>query len=383
MDISHPLPLLGGRSPADFMQRYWQRRPLLIRGAIPNIVPPATPAHIKRLAREDDVESRLIFQEDEGWQMECGPFARLPPAREAGWTLLVQGLNLHVDAAADLMAQFRFIPDARLDDVMVSIATNGGGVGPHFDSYDVFLLQGAGRRRWRIGKQKDLTLVPGAPLKLLQNFEPTEEFVLDAGDMLYLPPHYAHDGVAEGDDCMTLSIGFRSPSAAEMAQGMLELAAEDMGDAQAGARYRDPGLAPTGSPAQLPESLVEFAIEAASRVRFDAKLATRFLGRWLTEPKANVVFGEDEDAADLDLLNDWPTEGALVADRRTQILYRGKHAFINGEEIEIGATPLLKKLADRRRLDFATTPEHKVSDGEREQLADWLDAGWLRATGIA
>ncbi|QEI05592.1 cupin domain-containing protein [Pigmentiphaga aceris] len=378
MDISLPLPLLGGRSPADFMQRYWQRRPLLIRGAIPNIKPPASPAQIKRLAREDDVESRLIWQEADGWEMESGPFARLPPAREDGWTLLVQGLNLHVDAAADLMAQFRFIPDARLDDVMVSIATNGGGVGPHFDNYDVFLLQGAGRRRWRIGKQKDLSLVPGVPLKLLQNFQPTEEFVLEAGDMLYLPPHYAHDGIAEGDDCMTLSIGFRSPSAAEMAQGMLELAAEDMGDAQAGARYRDPGIAPTRNPAQMPDSLLDFAIDAASRVRFDAKLATRFLGRWLTEPKANVVFGEDEDAADLDLMSDWPTEGALVADRRTQMLYRGKLAFINGEEIESGATPLLKKLADQRRLDFANLPEDKVSEEEREQLADWLDAGWLR-----
>jgi 50S ribosomal protein L16 3-hydroxylase len=377
MDITHPLPLLGDRSPADFMQRYWQRRPLLIRGAIPGIVPPASLAQIKRLAREDDVESRLIWQEDAQWQMESGPFSRLPPAREAGWTLLVQGLNLHVDAAAELMTRFRFIPDARLDDVMVSVATDGGGVGPHFDNYDVFLLQGAGRRRWRIGKQKDLTLVPDAPLKLLQNFEPTEEFVLEAGDMLYLPPHYAHDGVAEGDDCMTLSIGFRSPSASEIAQGMLELAAEDMGDAQAGARYRDPGLAPTGNAAELPEALVDFAVDAASRVKLDARLATRFLGRWLTEPKANVVFGDDEDS-DLDLLDAWPTEGALVADRRTQMLYRGKLAFINGEEIDVGATALMKKLADRRRLDFAVTPAHKVSDTERERLADWLDAGWLR-----
>lgn len=377
MDITHPLALLGNRSPADFMQRYWQRRPLLIRGAIPGIVPPASLAQVKRLAREDEVESRLIWREAGQWQMENGPFSRLPPAREAGWTLLVQGLNLHVDAAADLMSRFRFIPDARLDDVMVSVATDGGGVGPHFDNYDVFLLQGAGRRRWRIGKQKDLTLVPDAPLKLLQNFQPTEEFVLEPGDMLYLPPHYAHDGVAEGDDCMTLSIGFRSPSASEIAQGMLELAAEDMGDAQAGARYRDPGLAPVANAAELPESLLAFAVDAASRVKLDAKLATRFLGRWLTEPKANVVFGDGEDI-DLDLMEDWPTDGALIADRRTQMLYRGKLAFINGEEIETGATALLKKLADTRRVDFATTPAHKVSDAEREQLADWLDAGWLR-----
>ena len=153
------------------MRRYWQKKPLLIRRAIPGFKPPVAIAAIKKLARRDDVESRLIWRENGEWQMENGPFARLPKDNEGDWTLLVQSVDLHSDAAAELMQQFRFIPDARLDDVMISIASHGGGVGPHFDSYDVFLLQAAGRREWRYGRQKDLSLEPGLPLKILSRFE--------------------------------------------------------------------------------------------------------------------------------------------------------------------------------------------------------------------
>ena len=172
MNLDHPLPLLGNQSPNDFMRRYWQKKPLLIRQAIPGFKPPVAIAAIKKLARRDDVESRLIWRENGEWQMENGPFARLPKDNEGDWTLLVQSVDLHSDAAAELMQQFRFIPDARLDDVMISIASHGGGVGPHFDSYDVFLLQAAGQREWRYGHQKDLSLEPGLPLKILSRFEP-------------------------------------------------------------------------------------------------------------------------------------------------------------------------------------------------------------------
>ena len=211
MNLDHPLPLLGNQSPNDFMRRYWQKKPLLIRQAIPGFKPPVAIAAIKKLARRDDVESRLIWRENGEWQMENGPFARLPKDNEGDWTLLVQSVDLHSDAAAELMQQFRFIPDARLDDVMISIASHGGGVGPHFDSYDVFLLQAAGQREWRYGHQKDLSLEPGLPLKILSRFEPEASAVLSPGDMLYLPPQAAHDGIAVGDGCMTISIGFARP----------------------------------------------------------------------------------------------------------------------------------------------------------------------------
>jgi len=208
-----PQQLLGGLSPATFMRRYWQKKPLLIRQAIPGFSPLLDRAALFDLSGREEVESRLIVHSEKGWQLKHGPFGRrqLPALSRPRWTLLVQGVDLHVNAVHELMQRFRFVPDARLDDLMISWASDGGGVGPHFDSYDVFLLQAQGQRRWRIGRQKDLSLQPDVPLKILSNFEPEEEHVLNPGDMLYLPPKWAHDGVAVGGDCMTYSVGFRVP----------------------------------------------------------------------------------------------------------------------------------------------------------------------------
>jgi 50S ribosomal protein L16 3-hydroxylase len=388
---NQPLDLLGGRTPAQFMKTHWQRKPLLIRQAIPGFKPPLSIAELKRMARRDDVASRLIWREEGQWQMEQGPFARLPKASESDWTLLVQSVDLHDDAAAELMHRFRFVPDARLDDIMISIATEGGGVGPHFDSYDVFLLQAVGTREWRIGRQRDLSLEPDLPLKILRRFEPETTYVLEPGDMLYLPPQMAHDGIAQGD-CMTISIGFRAPDQATLARGMLEAAAEQV-LARAGqpsgpygepalpgprlqARYRDPGLAATSRPAELPDGLTAAALEAVSRVRFDEALAHRFLGCWLTEPGATAVF--DAPAEDgPDLVADWPETGHLRLDRRTRLLYRGRQLFINGETAPVPPSAALRRLADARRLACDDPAARALTDEERECLMQWLDDGWL------
>lgn len=392
MNPTLPLALLGGLTPDAFMRKIWQRKPLLIRQAIPDFRCPLSTNDVRKLSRSDDAESRLIWREDDAWQMEPGPFARLPKPAEPGWTLLVQSLEQHLDWAATLMAQFRFIPDARLDDIMVSVATDGGGVGPHFDSYDVFLLQARGKRRWRISQQKDLTLVPDLPLKILQNFQPEEEFVLEAGDMLYLPPQAAHDGIAVGDDCMTLSIGFRSADRATLARGMLEAAAEQLA-ARSGmptgpygepplpgpdlsARYRDPGQAATDQPAALPEALVDAAVSAANAVKLDANLATRFLGCWLSEPNARAVFDDAPDELPM-LAEEWPTGGRLRLDRRSRMLYRGKQLFINGECAPVTAEAGLRALADARELDVSVAAAKRLSPAARDCLDDWLDAGWL------
>jgi 50S ribosomal protein L16 3-hydroxylase len=222
MDIQQPSPLLAGLSPAQFMQRHWHKKPLLVRQAIPGFKPPVGRAALFELAAREEVESRFIQHLDGRWRLRHGPLARrsLPSLGTREWTVLVQGVDLHDEAVHALLQQFRFVPQARLDDLMISYASDGGGVGPHFDSYDVFLLQAHGRRRWRIGRQKDLSLQPDVPLKVLSHFEPEEEFVLEAGDMLYLPPKWAHDGIAEGE-CMTYSIGFRSPARDELAREML------------------------------------------------------------------------------------------------------------------------------------------------------------------
>ena len=190
--------LLGGLNAKRFLSQFWQRKPLLIRHAIPDFKGVVQAPELFALATRNDIESRLVWRRSGAWHLREGPFSRTELARlpKIGWTLLVQGLNLELSAADALLRCFRFLPYARLDDVMVSHAAPGGGVGPHFDSYDVFLLQGPGKRRWRVGKPGNRLLDPAAPLKILRNFRYESEWVLDAGDMLYLPPGWAHEGVA-------------------------------------------------------------------------------------------------------------------------------------------------------------------------------------------
>ena len=268
MDISQPLRLLGGLSPAQFMKRHWQKKPLLVRQAIPGFQPLLSRPALFDLAADAAVESRLLRHGGGRWTLRQGPLPRrgLPPLGQPDWTLLVQGVDLHHAGVHALLRQFRFVPDARLDDVMISYATEGGGVGPHFDSYDVFLLQAHGRRRWRIGRQKDLRLVEGLPLKILADFEPEEEYVLDPGDMLYLPPRWAHDGVALGE-CMTYSIGFRQPARGELARELLQRLADEAGDGLGDAAYRDPGQAAVAAPGAVPPAMFDFARDAVERGR--------------------------------------------------------------------------------------------------------------------
>src|SRR3954452_10755682 len=259
MDTTRPLALLGGLTPAQFMKKHWQKKPLLVRQAFPAFQPLLPPRALFELAGREQVESRLVLREGKPWRWQRGPFKRraLPATSRPGWTLLVQGVDLHEPAAHALLHVFDFMPAARLDDLMISYAPDGGGVGPHFDSYDVFLLQAQGRRRWRIGRQKDLAVVEGLPLKILANFAPEEEFVLEPGDMLYLPPHYAHDGIAEGE-CMTYSIGFRSPSFQELGEAFLQFMADSI---DLPGRYADPALQPARNPAEIPRDMLATVTE--------------------------------------------------------------------------------------------------------------------------
>ncbi|MBU3740615.1 MAG: cupin domain-containing protein, partial [Rhodoferax sp.] len=297
MDVNHALPLLGGLSPDQFMRRHWQRKPLLVRQAVGPDAAPLDRRALFRLAARDEVRSRLVVRKASprpagpapDWSLRQGPFRRLPPLRQPAWTLLVQGVDGHIEAARRLLDAFRFVPDARLDDLMISFATDGGGVGPHFDSYDVFLLQVQGRRLWRIGRQKDMTLQPDMPLKILQQFEPEQEFLLDAGDMLYLPPRYAHDGIAVGD-CMTCSIGFRSPDRGHLARELLQRLGDDAADALGGDVYRDPGQPAVAEPARIPNDLLAFAQDSVRRALAQPDVLRRALGEWLTEPQPDVWF---------------------------------------------------------------------------------------------
>ena len=375
---THPAPdaqtaLLGGLSPTQFMRRHWQKKPLLIRNAVPGFKPFLTRQQLFAMAADEAVESRLIVHQAQGWTLKHGPLARsaLPPVRQPRWTLLIQGVDLHVNAAHELLQRFRFVPDARLDDLMISWASEGGGVGPHFDSYDVFLLQASGQRLWRIGRQKNLALEEGVPLKILSHFEPEEEHLLNPGDMLYLPPRWAHDGVAVGDDCMTYSVGFRVPQRGGLAGELLQRMADEFEDVTL---YRDPSQPATATPAAMPPALEAFAVDALHRLLAERQSLACALGEVMTEPKPRVWFEEAE--------VDW-VPGAVHLDRRTRMMYDDRHVFINGESLRAGGADarLMRALANERCLSAVQV--QRASAEARALLQDWFEAGWLHSRAAA
>jgi 50S ribosomal protein L16 3-hydroxylase len=374
MDLDAKIELLGGLSPARFMRRYWQSEPLLVRNAWPGVRPPLARAQLFALAARDDVEARLVTRSGRTWSLRHGPLVRrsLPPLTQRRWSLLVQGVDLLDDAAHRLLRQFRFVPDARLDDLMVSFATDGGGVGPHVDAYDVFLLQLEGRRRWRVGPVADRTLVKGAPLKLLRRFVPTHDWVLNPGDMLYLPPFWGHDGVAIGE-CMTGSIGFRAPGRVSMLRDLMQRMADDLpgvGDDEE--IYRDPRQRGATSPARVPSALQAFARKAWRRLQRERGALNRVLGEVLTEPKAQVWFETPPAHRS--------SGGAVRLDRRTRMLYDAHHTFINGESLRVSGrdAELLRRLADQRSLKVVDL--ERLSRSARDSLTQWANAGWLHET---
>lgn len=368
MDTTRPLPLLGGLSPQQFMKRHWQKKPLLVRGAIPGFHAPISRGELFALAGRDDVESRLVARAGKSWSLRRGPFHRraIPPLSRPAWTLLVQGVDLHHPAAHALLQQFRFVPDARLDDLMISYATDTGGVGPHFDSYDVFLLQAQGRRRWRIGRERDLTLVEGLPVKILRNFQPEQEWVLEPGDMLYLPPGWAHDGMAEGE-CQTYSIGFRVPARGELAQELLLRVADGAREELGVALYRDAAQTAVDEPGAIPEALQSFAAQAVDAALKDPDALARALGEYLTEPKSNVWFQPAPAPRRL---------RAVRLDARTRMMHDRRHIFVNGESWRAAGrdATLMRKLADARQLSARDLAG--ASEAARGLLRSWCESGW-------
>ncbi|MEN9587513.1 MAG: hypothetical protein RIT15_1088 [Pseudomonadota bacterium] len=381
MKTNSPLQLLGNISPDEFMNEYWQKKPLLVRGAIQAQALASLPSRndLFELARREDVPSRLIELKKSKWQLTHGPFGadatKLPALKTPDWTLLVQGVDLLDAATHELLKQFRFVSDARLDDAMFSFATAGGGVGPHFDSYDVFLLQTSGSRRWRIGAQKNLDLVDGAPLKILADFKPTKEYVLEAGDMLYLPPRYAHDGVGlAGDDCITCSIGFRAPKKVELARELMDRLQEDLNDRMDETLlYTDKNQTATETPALIPDALHAFAHEALQAALGNKLDLQIHLGEYLTEPKPEVWFEANEKKVS------WSKIKIIQLDAATRMMFDDKHIFINGESFAASGADakLMRKLANERVLLAADIA--KASEGASELLAEWIAAGWCHA----
>ena len=355
------------------MRQYWQRKPLLIRAALPGFTAPIDRSRLFELARDPQAESRLIAAFGRRRSLKHGPFLRLPSTKRARWTLLVQGVDLLDDSARSLLSRFRFVPDARLDDLMVSFATDGGGVGAHVDSYDVFLLQASGRRRWRISRQRNLRAKPGSPIRNVEGFRASSEWVLDAGDMLYLPPGVAHEGIAIGE-CITYSIGFRAPSYQQLLEPWFADYAEH---ASARGRYADSGARASAHPAALPRQMTRQIHTELARCNPGLSDTERFLLRHLSEPKATTVFDAALKNFSLAQFRRQATSRGLALDRRTRVIYSDAAIGINGEWIQPppGAMATLKTLADQRALSALQVKRAPASAWAL--LHDWYSAGWI------
>jgi 50S ribosomal protein L16 3-hydroxylase len=364
---------LGGHTVRAFFARYWQKDALVVRKALPGFRGIIDRERLFALAARDDVRARLVRRVGARYTLDEGPFraaalARLP-ARN--WTLLVQDVNRHDDAADALLRRFAFVPYARLDDLMVSYAAPGGGVGPHYDSYDVFLLQAGGRRRWRYGRQRDLRVLPDAPLRLLARFTPRHAVTLAPGDMLYVPPDFAHDGVAL-DAGMTCSIGFRAPSHQELAEAFLDYLRDTV--ALAG-RYADPDLRPGRGAAHIDARMRRRIARTIAGIRWDADSVGRFLGRYLTEPRPDVVFTPGK-ATRAEFRRRIARDGVRL-DRRTQLLYDAARYYLNGDDAPLppAGGAQLRALADRRTL--AAKACAALPPQIRDLLYDWHRHGYL------
>jgi len=368
-------------TPAQFLRDYWQKKPLLMRAALPGYQCPLTPDELAGLACEPEIESRIVLEKDgvRPWEARLGPFsaesfADLPPSH---WTLLVQDVDKHLPEVAELLQPFRFIPDWRLDDIMISYATDQGSVGPHIDDYDVFLVQARGKRRWMIHTREvsEEDYIPGLDLRLLPEFEAEHDWLLEPGDVLYLPPNVAHwgiaQGIAQGDDCMTCSVGFRAPTYQEMAAAWCdELIREHLPDG----RYRDDKLSLQRANAEIQPAALRHV-----RERMDALMAVttehrdRWFGRFITEPKDHLqVLPIEHPLTPEQFTTAFESAGELERNGWSRIAFiRGEgefdYLYVSGEEYPVNKRlkGMIEWISDHRRLSFnAATEWLQHAEGE-------------------
>jgi 50S ribosomal protein L16 3-hydroxylase len=365
---------LAGLTAAEFLRRHWQKKPLLARGAFPGLDEFLLRDDVFELATREDLESRLVVRDGRRWRLQHGPFSKrfLSRIRDTHWALLVNGINHVLPDAQKLLQEFAFIPYSRLDDVMVSFAPPGGGVGAHFDSYDVFLIQGHGRRSWGIGSCRNRELLQGAPLRILRRFEPARKYVLHPGDMLYLPPHYGHVGVAI-TDCITYSIGFRAPSGQELGARFLEFMQERI---RLAGIYEDPELVRQARPAELGSSMIRKVFSMLRQIEWNETDVAHFLGCYLTEPKAHIVFERPARPLSTGAFSRAVVQRGVGLALTTQMLFRGNTIFINGQALRVDprSVHMLAKLADQRELPRRT----RLDRVALQRLYEWYGAGYIR-----
>ncbi len=373
MKMKKSLPLLGGLTVNAFLRDYWQKKPLLIRQAMPQFNGLLDRKQVISLACNPDAQARVVSNRRGNWKLHPAPFEPedFDTLAKTKWTVLLQGLNHFLPEGAELVKKFNFIPHARLDDLMVSYAPKGGGVGPHFDCYDVFILQGMGHRRWQISTQADRTLIEGAPLRILKDFKVEQEWVLAPGDMIYLPPHCAHNGIAE-DDCMSYSIGFRTPYYQELAEQFLVYLQDRV---CVDGMYADPDLKTQRHPSEISADMLHQVEHAISQVQWVKRDIAGFLGCYLSEPKPHIFFDPPEKPLSRARFGQALQARGVELDLKSQMLCHGDTIFINGEThpVDKDSYRALRTLADARQLDATQEFPSQALD----LLYQWYTDGYI------
>lgn len=376
--MDNALSPLGTITVEEFLRDYWQKKPLLIRKALPGFVCPLEGDDLAGLALEEEVESRLVVENGKSgpWELTCGPFsektfAKLPKDH---WTLLVQAVDHWVPEVAELRKHFQFLPSWRFDDIMFSYAPDGGSVGPHFDQYDVFLLQASGQRRWKIGQQcsADSPRLAGTDLDILENFEATDEWLVTTGDLLYIPPQLAHWGVAEGDDCITISVGFRAPSEADIVADFSQEVAIELGENQ---RYTDPALSADAHHAEIPETAIARLQDILRRHIDNPALLAQWFGGLMTKPKYPELQPDGETLpADWLSSGDYPDVLILQLDARLAFhtSAAGTILFANGEHYPCTAD-FARFLCDAEVIELAHIRPWLEHDDNRNTLTELVE----------
>lgn len=346
-----------------FLREYWQKKPLLIRNPWIDWNNPLDPDELAGLACEKDMESRLVTQSGDQWSVEHGPLAedRFATLGKTHWTLLVQAVDHHVPDVAALLDPFRFVPNWRIDDVMVSYAVDEGSVGPHFDQYDVFLIQGLGKRRWQIGGlcNQDTPLSQQNDLRLLADFETVEEWVLEPGDILYVPPGVAHHGVAVGDDCMTYSVGFRAPSSGDLIESWCDDLLERLSDDD---RYTDPNLTVQANPGEITADSITDLHAMITQQLADKDAFARWFGEYNSAPKYMEADWQPEEPIEMPELREALADGAILcrnpASRFSFIRQAGDAIllFVDGQSFVCSgdAVPVAEALCGQGWLEFSS-----------------------------